>query len=74
MFIRAIKKQRSKDSKIFYQYTLAQSIRVDRKVRQRGILYLGSNPLLANKINRAIVLEMLKAKAGRWKQIRNSQI
>ncbi len=62
MFIRAIKKQRSKDSKIFYQYTLAQSIRVDGKVKQRGILYLGSNPLLANKINRAIVLEMLKAK------------
>ncbi len=62
MFIRAIKKQRSKDSKIFYQYTLAQPIKVDGKVKQRGILCLGSNPLLANKINRAIVLEMLKAK------------
>lgn len=62
MFIRTIKKQRSKDSKIFYQYTLAQSARVDGKVKQRSILYLGSSPLLADKENRSIVLSLLKAK------------
>lgn len=62
MFIRAIKKQRSKDSKIFYQYTLAQSIRVEGKVKQRAILYLGSSTLLEDKQNRAIVLDILKAK------------
>ena len=62
MFIRAIKKQRSKDSKIFYQYTLAQSVRVDGKVKQRGILYLGSSLLLEDKNNRSLVLEMLKAR------------
>lgn len=62
MYIRAVKKQRSKTSKVFYQYTLAQTIRVDGKVKQRAILYLGSDPLLENKTNRSIVLELLKAK------------
>ncbi len=62
MFIRAIKKQRSKNSKVFYQYSLAQTLRVDNKVKQRAILYLGSSPLLADKNNRAIVLEILKSK------------
>jgi len=62
MYIRAIKKQRSKDSKVFYQYSLSQSARVDGKVKQRSILYLGSNPLLADKENRAVVLSILKAK------------
>ena len=62
MFIRQVKKQRSKDSKIFYQYTLAQAARVDGKVKQRAILYLGSDPLLADKDNRAVVLGVLKSK------------
>lgn len=62
MFIRQVKKQRSKDSKIFYQYTLAQTLRLEGKVKQRAILYLGADPLLANKTNRAVVLEILKAK------------
>ena len=62
MYIRAVKKQRSKDSKIFYQYALAQTLRVDGKVKQRAILYLGSNELMADKNNRAIVLSILKAK------------
>ena len=62
MFIREVKKQRSKDSKIFYQYTLAQSARVDDKVKQRAILYLGSDPLLKDKNNRKVVLAILKAK------------
>lgn len=62
VYIRAVKKQRSKDSKIFYQYSLAQTFRADGKVKQRAILYLGSDPLLANKQNRDIVLSILKAK------------
>jgi transposase len=62
MFIREVKKQRSKDSKLFYQYTLAQAARVDGKVKQRTILYLGSDPILRDKENRAIVLGILKSK------------
>lgn len=62
MFIRVVKKQRSKDSKVFFQYTLAQAARVDGKVKQRAILYLGSSPLMKDKGNRNIVLSILKAK------------
>ncbi len=62
MFIRKVKKQRSSQSKVFYQYTLAQSARVDGKVKQRAILYLGSDPLLSDKENQRIVLSILKAK------------
>ena len=62
MFIRKIKKQRSNQSKIFFQYALAQSARVDGKVKQREILYLGSDTLLSDKENRMIVLGILKAK------------
>ena len=62
MFIRVVKKQRSKDSKVFFQYTLAQASRIDGKVKQRAILYLGSNPLLGDKPNRDNVLSVLKAK------------
>ena len=62
MFIRKVKKQRSKTSKVFYQYTLAQSARVDGKVKQRAILYLGSDTLLSDKNNQKIVLEILKSK------------
>lgn len=62
MFIRKVKKQRSKNSKIFYQYSLAQSARVNGKVKQRAILYLGSDTLLSDKENQKIVLEILKAK------------
>jgi len=65
MYIRKVKKQRSSQSKIFYQYTLAQSARVDGKVKQRAILYLGSDPLLENKDNQKIVLRILKAKIFR---------
>lgn len=62
MFIRQVKKQRSKDSKVFYQYTLVQSSRVEGKVKQRNILYLGSDPLLEDKDNRDMVLSVLKSK------------
>lgn len=62
MFIREVKKQRSKDSNIFYQYTLAQAARIDGKVKQRAILYLGSDPLLRDKESRVIVLGILKSR------------
>lgn len=62
MFIREVKKQRSKDSKTFYQYNLVQTSRIDGKVKQNVILYLGSDPLLADKDNRKMVLDMLKSK------------
>jgi len=61
MYIRAVKKQRSKTAKTFYQYTLAQTVRVDQKVIQRSILYLGSDQALADKTNRQIVLSILKS-------------
>jgi len=61
MFIREVKKQRSKSSKVFYQYNLVQASRVNGKVKQRVILYLGSDALLRDKKNRKIVLEILKS-------------
>jgi hypothetical protein len=61
MFIKQVKKQRSKDSKVFFQYTLAQTSRINGKVKQSNILYLGSDRLLEDKNNRQLVLEMLKA-------------
>jgi len=61
MFIRQIKKQRSKNSKVFFQYTLAQTSRINGKVRQSNILYLGSDRLLDDKNNRKLVVEMLKS-------------
>ena len=62
MFIREVKKQRSKSSKTFFQYNLVQAARVEEKVKQRVILYLGSDPLLKDKTNRKTVLEILKSK------------
>jgi hypothetical protein len=52
MFIKQVKKQRSKDSKVFFQYTLAQTSRINGKVKQSNILYLGSDRLLEDKNNR----------------------
>ncbi len=69
MFIREVKKQRSKDSKVFYQYNLVQTARVEGKVKQRVILYLGSDTLLRNKENREAVLQILKAKIFGQKDI-----
>jgi transposase len=62
MFIRQVKKQRNNNTKVFYQYTLVQAVRIDGKAKQRSILYLGSDHLLQDKNNRAIVLNMLKSK------------
>lgn len=41
---------------------MAQTVRVEGKVKQRAILYLGSDPLLEEKNNRAIVLDILKSR------------
>ena len=62
MFIREVKKQRSKDAKVFFQYNLVQTSRIDGKVKQNVILYLGSDPLLADKTNQKTVLNILKSK------------
>src|SRR5690606_28490558 len=62
MFIRQTKKQRSKDSKTFYQYSLVQATRINGKSRQRTILYLGSEEELQDKDNRSMVLDVLKNK------------
>ena len=62
MFIRQVKKQRSNTSKVFYQYTLVQAARINGKVKQRSILYLGSDKLLENEDNRKTVLEILKSR------------
>ena len=69
MFIRQVKKQRSKTSKVFCQYTLAQTSRVEGKVKQRAILYLGSEKLLENKGNRNTVLAILKSKIFRQPEL-----
>lgn len=69
MFIREVKKQRSKTSKTFYQYNLVQSSRAGGKVKQRVVLYLGSDPLLRNKANRDVVLAVLKSKIFRQQEI-----
>ncbi len=62
MFIRQVKKQRSPSSKTFYQFSLVQAERIEGKVKQRVILYLGSDPLLRSPENRKIVLNILKAR------------
>ena len=62
MFIRQVKKQRNPKSKVFYQYNLVQSTRLDGQARQRIVLYLGSDPLLSEVGKRKIVANILKSK------------
>lgn len=62
MFIKEVKKRHSPKGKTFYQYNLVQSMRVGGKVRQRNILYLGSDALLTDKSKRKEVLNILKSK------------
>jgi len=61
MFIREVKKQRSKSSKVFYQYNLVQTSRIEGKVKQKVILYLGSDTELRDKNARKQVLQSLKS-------------
>jgi len=62
MFIRQVKKKNSKSGKTFFQYQLVQTSRIDGKVKQHAILYLGSEPLLEDKEKRNMLLETLQAK------------
>jgi len=62
MFIRQVKKKNSKKGKIFYQYQLVQASRIDGKVKQSNILYLGSDKYLEDKRIRQEVLEQLQSK------------
>ncbi len=62
MFIRQVKKKNAKKGKVFYQYQLVQASRIDGKVKQNQILYLGSEDELNNKITRHEVVEQLQAK------------
>lgn len=62
MFIRQVKKKNTKSGKIFYQYQLAQASRIEGKVKQQSILYLGSEPLLVEAENRKMLLDILQAK------------
>lgn len=62
MFIRQVKKQNSATGQTFYQYQLVQASRIGGKVKQRQILYLGSEPALADKDFRDQLLQVLQAK------------
>ncbi len=62
MFIRQVKKKNSSTGKVFYQYQLLQAARVGGKVKHQNILYLGSEPMLADKDIRKKLLNLLKAK------------
>ena len=61
MFIRQVKKKNGKSGKTFFQYQLCQASRVEGKVKQYSILYLGSADLLEDSENRKSVLSVLKA-------------
>lgn len=65
MFIREVKKKNTAKGKTFFQYQLVQASRVAGKVKQRNILYLGSEPLLAEPGNRKLLLDVLQAKIFR---------
>jgi hypothetical protein len=68
MYIKEVKKNNTPNGKVFYQYQLSETYRVDGKVKQKAILYLGTNELLKNKDNRTIVANLLE------KKIKNEQI
>ena len=62
MYIKEIKKNNTPNGKVFYQYQLSETYRVDGKVKQKAILYLGSHELLKNKDHRNIVANLLESK------------
>lgn len=62
MFIRQVKKKNSKSGKTFFQYQLVQAARIDGKVKQQAILYLGSEPLLEDTEKRKMLLDALQAR------------
>jgi hypothetical protein len=68
MYIKEIKKNNTPNGKVFHQYQLSETYRVDGKVKQNSLLYLGSNELLKIKDNRTVVAKLLECK------IKNEQI
>ncbi len=62
MFIRQTKKYNSKQGKVFFQYMLVQSQRVNGKSKQRNVLYLGSHKFLEDKILRKSIGKALEGK------------
>lgn len=62
MFIRVVKKKNTKEGKTFFQYQLVQASRIQGKVKQQAILYLGSEPLLSDNDKRKMLLNALQAK------------
>jgi len=62
MYIRETKKANTPNGKVFLQYQLAETYRVDGIVKQNLILYLGSHELLQDKNNRNIVAKLLEDK------------
>lgn len=65
MFIREVKKKNTTNGKTFFQYQLVQASRIDGKVKQHNVLYLGSEPMLANAKSRQKMLELLQTKIFR---------
>lgn len=72
MFIRQVKKQNTKQGKIFYQYQLVQASRIDGVVKQRQVLYLGSELELNDKQIRQEVLELLQSKIFKQNLLHNN--
>ncbi len=62
MFIREVKKPSAKNGIFFKQYSLVQASRLNGKIKQKTILYLGSDPLMHDKNNRKLICQLLKAK------------
>jgi hypothetical protein len=61
MFIRVVNKKNGPTGKAFQQFSLVQASRVNGKVKQRNIMYLGSEQALSDLETRAIILEGLKS-------------
>ena len=61
MFIRQVKKKNTKNGKTFIQYQLCQAARINGKVKQQSILYLGSSEMLSNQENRKYLVQVLQA-------------
>mgnify|MGYP000319847483 CR=1 FL=1 len=62
MFIREIKKKNGPAGKIFSQFSLVQNFRVNGVVKQRNLLYLGSNEMLRDPHIKGLVVLILKSK------------
>ena len=72
MFIRQVKKTNAKQGKVFYQYQLVQASRIDGKVKQNQILYLGSDKELDDKQVRMDVLAQLQSKIFKQELLHNN--